>query len=39
LAQILEAAESTQIQEWEVAPAVGNVRNNSAELIANQTLF
>jgi len=39
LSEILEAAKSTQIQEWEVTTAIGNVRNNSAELIANQTLF
>jgi len=39
LAEILEAAESTHIQEWEVTTAVGNVKNNSPELIANQALF
>ena len=39
LAEILEAAESTHIQEWGVTSAVGNVKNNSPELIANQALF
>ena len=39
LAEILEAAEFTHIQEWEVTTAVGNVKNNSPELIANQALF
>jgi putative SOS response-associated peptidase YedK len=33
LAQILAASgQAAKIQEWEVAPSVGNVRNNSAEL-------
>lgn len=39
LAEILEAAKVTHIQEWEVTSAVGNVKNNSPELIANQALF
>lgn len=37
LAQILESsAQVAQIQHWEVGPAVGNVRNNSAELTIKQ---
>jgi len=36
---VLEAAISVEIQAWEVSAAVGNVRNNSADLITNQTLF
>lgn len=39
LAQILEAsAQSAQIQHWEVSSAVGNVRNNSADLTSNAML-
>jgi putative SOS response-associated peptidase YedK len=37
LAQILEtSAQVAQIQHWEVGPAVGNVRNNSADLTSKQ---
>lgn len=39
LNDVLDVAPSIDIQTWEVSPAVGNVRNNSAELITNQTLF
>lgn len=35
----LDAAASVEIQAWQVSPAVGNVKNNSAELTTNQTLF
>lgn len=37
LAQILgPSSQVTQIQHWEVGPAVGNVRNNSADLTIEQ---
>lgn len=39
LNDVLDVAPSIDIQTWEVSPAVGNVRNNSADLITNQTLF
>ncbi len=39
LNDVLDGAPSIDIQTWEVSPAVGNVRNNFADLITNQTLF
>lgn len=36
LAQILEVSSQVQIQHWEVSSAVGNVRNNSADLTSRQ---
>ena len=36
LAQILEVSSQVQIQHWEVSSAVGNVRNNSADLTSKQ---
>ena len=39
LSDALDAAASVQLQAWEVSSAVGNVRNNSADLTINQTLF
>jgi len=39
LNEVLDSAASVEIQAWEVPAAVGNVRNNSADLITNQTLF
>ena len=39
LSDVLDAAASVQLQAWEVSSAVGNVRNNSADLTINQTLF
>ncbi len=39
LNDVLDVAPSIDIQTWEVSPAVGNVRNNFADLITNQTLF
>jgi putative SOS response-associated peptidase YedK len=39
LNEVLDAAHSIDVQAWEVSSAVGNVRNNSADLTANQTLF
>jgi putative SOS response-associated peptidase YedK len=35
----LDCAASVDIQAWEVSAAVGNVRNNFADLTTNQTLF
>lgn len=39
LNKVLDSASSVEIQAWEVAASVGNVRNNSADLITNQMLF
>jgi len=39
LNDVLESAASVDIQAWEVSAAVGNVRNNFADLTTNQTLF
>ena len=39
LQEVLESAPNVEIQAWEVSPAVGNVKNNNAELLTNQTLF
>lgn len=39
LNEVLDSASSVEIQAWEVSAAVGNVRNNSADLVTNQTLF
>ena len=39
LNEVLDSAASVDIQAWEVSAAVGNVRNNSADLTTNQTLF
>lgn len=39
LNEVLDSAASVEIQAWEVGAGVGNVRNNSADLITNQTLF
>jgi putative SOS response-associated peptidase YedK len=39
LNDVLDAAASVDIQAWEVSAAVGNVRNNFADLTTNQTLF
>jgi putative SOS response-associated peptidase YedK len=35
----LGLAASVEIQAWEVSAAVGNVKNNNADLTTNQTLF
>lgn len=39
LNDVLDSAASLDIQAWEVSAAVGNVRNNFADLTTNQTLF
>jgi putative SOS response-associated peptidase YedK len=39
LNQVLDSATSLEIQAWQVSSAVGNVKNNSADLTTNQTLF
>jgi len=39
LNDVLDSATSVEIQAWEVSAAVGNVRNNFADLTTNQTLF
>lgn len=39
LNDVLDVAASVDIQAWEVSAAVGNVRNNFADLTTNQTLF
>ncbi len=39
LNEVLDSAASVEIQAWEVSAAVGSVRNNSSDLITNQTLF
>ena len=39
LNDVLDSAASVDIQAWEVSAAVGNVRNNFADLTTNQTLF
>ena len=39
LNDVLDAAHSIEVQAWEVSSAVGNVRNNFADLTTNQTLF
>jgi putative SOS response-associated peptidase YedK len=39
LQEVLGSAPNVEIQAWEVSPAVGNVKNNNAELMTNQTLF
>jgi putative SOS response-associated peptidase YedK len=39
LPEVLGSAPNVEIQAWEVSPAVGNVKNNNAELLTNQTLF
>ena len=39
LPDVLDAASSVEIQAWQVSSAVGNVKNNSADLTLNQTLF
>lgn len=39
LSDVLDSAASLDIQAWEVSAAVGNVRNNFADLTTNQTLF
>jgi putative SOS response-associated peptidase YedK len=39
LSEVLDAASSVELQAWEVSSAVGSVRNNSADLITNQTLI
>jgi len=39
LNEVLDSAASVEIQAWEVPAAVGNVRNNFADLTTNQTLF
>ena len=39
LSEVLDAATSVELQAWQVSSAVGNVRNNSADLITNQTLL
>jgi putative SOS response-associated peptidase YedK len=39
LQEVLGSAPNVEIQAWEVSPAVGNVKNNYAELMTNQTLF
>ncbi len=39
LASVLDSAHSVGLQAWQVSSAVGNVKNKSADLIANQTLF
>ena len=39
LNDVLGLAASFEIQAWEVSSAVGNVKNNNADLTTNQTLF
>jgi hypothetical protein len=39
LNDVLDSATSVEIQAWEVSAAVGNVRNNFADLTTNRTLF
>ena len=39
LNDVLGLAASVEIQAWEVSAAVGNVKNNNADLTTNQTLF
>jgi putative SOS response-associated peptidase YedK len=39
LDDVLDSAASIEIQAWEVSSAVGNVKNNNADLTTNQTLF
>lgn len=39
LNDVLDSAKSIEIQAWQVSSAVGNVKNNSADLMTNQTLF
>jgi putative SOS response-associated peptidase YedK len=39
LQEVLGSAPNVEIQAWEVSPAVGNVKNNNANLMTNQTLF
>lgn len=39
LNDVLDSAISIEIQAWQVSSAVGNVKNNSADLMTNQTLF
>jgi putative SOS response-associated peptidase YedK len=39
LDDVLNASATVSIQAWQVSSAVGNVKNNSADLTTNQTLF
>jgi putative SOS response-associated peptidase YedK len=39
LQDVLGSAPEVALQAWEVSSAVGNVKNNNAELMTNQTLF
>ena len=39
LQDVLGSAAEVTLQAWEVSSAVGNVKNNNAELMTNQTLF
>ena len=39
LQDALASAPNVEVQAWQVSAAVGNVKNNSADLITNQTLF
>jgi putative SOS response-associated peptidase YedK len=39
LQEVVGTAPNVEIQAWEVSPAVGNVKNNNADLTTNQTLF
>jgi len=39
LQEALESAVDVDLQAWQVSSAVGNVKNNSADLVINQTLF
>jgi putative SOS response-associated peptidase YedK len=39
LNDVLDSAASIEIQAWEVSSAVGNVKNNNADLTTNQALF
>ena len=39
LQDALASAAEVTLQAWEVSSAVGNVKNNSADLVRNQTLF